>query len=72
MKKFTHIVEKSNISSRYKVDINLSLIIETEDEGEAGYISDSILSSIEKLYDYTILNIEETTEKIEEKKRTII
>ncbi len=31
----------------------------TENEGEAGYISDSILGSIEEQSDYTILNIEE-------------
>ncbi len=69
MKKFTCIVERSNINNKYKVDVSLSLIIETEDEGEAGYISDSILSSIENLYDYTIINIEETIEKIEEKNK---
>lgn len=68
MKKFTIISENSKIN-KFKVSINLTLIINTEDEGEAGYISDSILSSIDNLHNYTILNIEETTEKIEEKSK---
>jgi hypothetical protein len=43
----------------YKVDAQVELIIPAENEGEAGYLSDSILGSIEEQSDYTILNIEE-------------
>jgi hypothetical protein len=65
MKKFTSISENKKNKS-FKVNINLSIIVNTEDEGEAGYISDDIISAIDGLYDYSILNIEETN-IIEEK-----
>lgn len=66
MRKFTKIIEKLENSKFYKTTANIELIIEAENEGEAGYISDSILSSIEESYDYTILNIEETEDRINE------
>lgn len=66
MKKFTKILEKLESSKFYKASANIELIIEAENEGEAGYISDSILSSIEEGYNYTILNIEETEDRIDE------
>lgn len=66
MRKFTKIIEKLENGKFYKTSANIELIIEAENEGEAGYISDSILSSIEDSYDYTILNIEETEDRIDE------
>lgn len=66
MKKFTKIIEKLGNSKFYKASVNIELIIEAENEGEAGYLSDSILSSIKESYDYTILNIEETEDRIDE------
>ena len=59
MKKFTKINE--NVKKTYKVLVELELIIEAENEGEAGYISDSILSGIEKQDSYSINNIELVT-----------
>ena len=67
MKKFTIITENIK-KDRFKVNVNVNLIIETEDEGEAGYIADSIISTIDNLKDYQILNIDQTYEKIDEKK----
>ena len=66
MKKFTKIVENLENSNFYKTSANIELIIKAENEGEAGYLSDSILSSLKESYDYTILNIEETEDRINE------
>ncbi len=65
MKKFSKIIESNN-QNYYKVDAKIQLIVPAENEGEAGYLSDSILSSVEYNYDYTIINIDKTEEKIEE------
>ena len=59
MKKFTKILENQNNERFYEVSVELKLLIKAENEGEAGYLSDSILGSIEEQSDYTILNIEE-------------
>ncbi len=64
MKKFSKIVE-SNGDNHYRVDAYIQLIVPAENEGEAGYLSDSILSSVEHNYDYTINNIEKTDLRIE-------
>ena len=59
MKKFTKILENQDNERLYEVSVELKLLIKAENEGEAGYLSDSILGSIEEQSDYTILNIEE-------------
>jgi len=59
MKKFTKILENQNSEKLYEVSVELKLLIKAENEGEAGYLSDSILGSIEEQSDYTILNIEQ-------------
>jgi hypothetical protein len=59
MKKFTKILENQDNERFYEVSVELKLLIKAENEGEAGYLSDSILGSIEEQSDYTILNIEE-------------
>ena len=66
MKKFTKKLEKIENTKSYKVLVNLELIVDAENEGEAGYKSDSIISSIEKLYNYYILEIEKTDDFIKE------
>jgi len=53
-------------SKNYKIEANLELIVEAENEGEAGYIADSVLGGIEEQFSYNIINIEETTESIKE------
>jgi len=59
MKKFTKILENQNNEKFYEVSVELKLLVKAENEGEAGYLSDSILGSIEEQSDYAILNIEE-------------
>lgn len=71
MKKFTKIVENLENESFYKVEAEVVLIIEAENEGEAGYVADSILASIEDSSNYTINNIGETDERITESKKEI-
>jgi len=71
MKKFTKIVENLENESFYKVEAEVVLIIEAENEGEAGYVADSILASIEDSSNYVINNIGETDERITESKSEI-
>lgn len=66
MKKFSKVLEKLENSKFYKIISEIELIVCADSEGEAGYLSDSILSSIEESYDYTIINIEETEDRINE------
>lgn len=65
MKKFSKILESNGVR-KYKINANLELIIEAEDEGEAGYLADSILGGIKEQFSYNIINIEETNEFISE------
>ena len=71
MKKFTKIVENLENESFYKIEAEVVLIIPAENEGEAGYVADSILASIEDSSNYVIKNIEETDERITESKAEI-
>ena len=66
MKKFTKILEEIENGRFFKVNAEVELIIPADNEGEAGYLSDSILSSIENGADYRIINIDETDERIDE------
>ena len=59
MKKFTKILEEVESERFYKVTAQVELIIPAENEGEAGYMSDSILASIEYGSNYTIDLIDE-------------
>ena len=47
MKKFTKILENQNNEKFYEISVELKLLVKAENEGEAGYLSDSILGSIE-------------------------
>ena len=66
MKKFTKILEELENGKFYKIKAEVELILPCDNEGESGYMSDSILSSLEYCFDYTIINIEETDERIDE------
>jgi hypothetical protein len=66
MKKFTKILEEVENLKSYKIKAEIELIIEADTEGEAGYLGDSILGGIEEQFSYSILNIEETEDKINE------
>jgi hypothetical protein len=66
MKKFSKILENKIYDKYYKVFAEIQLVIPAENEGEAGYISDSSLASVDHIYDYTIKLIEETDDRITE------
>lgn len=65
MKKFTKILEEVENESFYKVDAQVELIIPAENEGEAGYLADSILASIEYGSEYIIDNIDQTEKRVD-------
>ena len=58
MKKFS-IVSEKNQNKSYEVKATITLVIDAESEGDAGYEADSILKSVENGHDFTIENIEE-------------
>lgn len=64
MKKFSKVVENNN-QRFYKVEAKIELIIPAENEGEAGYLADDTLSGTEFTSNYIIMNIEETSERID-------
>ena len=66
MKKFTKVLEELENENFYKVDAQVELIIPADNEGEAGYLADSILASIEYGSEYVIDNIDQTEKRIEE------
>jgi hypothetical protein len=66
-----HGVSKSSIKEVenerfYKVDAQVELIIPAENEGEAGYLADSILASIEYGSEYIIDNIDITEKRVDD------
>ena len=65
MKKFTKILEEVENERFYKVDAQIELIIPAENEGEAGYLADSILASIEYGSEYIIDNIDMTEKRVD-------
>lgn len=62
MKKFSKLVEKLETEKYFKVKAEVDLVIKAENSGEAGYISDSQLGSIEDQIDFRILDISELDE----------
>jgi hypothetical protein len=61
MKKFTKVLESQNNEKYFEVSVELKLLVKAENEGEAGYLSDSILGGIKEQIDFTISNIEEVS-----------
>lgn len=66
MKKFSKVLEEVENLKSYKIKAEIELIVQADTEGEAGYLGDSILGGIEEQFSYSILNIEETEDKINE------
>ena len=62
MKRFSKIYEDSQSDQIFKISADLTLEIKAESEGEAGYLADSILGSIEDHTSFVIKNIEEISE----------
>lgn len=59
MKKFSKIQEDNSNSKFYEVSADIKLVIESDSEGEAGYLSDSILGGIKEEFEFTVNNIKE-------------
>jgi hypothetical protein len=68
MKKFSRLLEEAQNNKFYKIDAEIQLLICASSEGEAGYLGDSILGGIDEQFTYSILNIEETEDRINESK----
>jgi 4a-hydroxytetrahydrobiopterin dehydratase len=64
MIKFTTLLEST--SKSFIVEANISLLITASNEGEAGYMSESIIGGIEELQDYTLINIGEAEDSMNE------
>jgi len=62
MRKFTKIIENKN-EKYYEVSAKIKLLIKCENEGEAGYQSDSILASIDNQIDFSIDDIVEVSDE---------
>jgi hypothetical protein len=71
MNKFSQVLEANNQKRYFKVLAEIELIIEAENEGEAGYTSDSILASVDGQSNFIIKNIGETSKEefIQENKK---
>lgn len=62
MKSFSKVFEESKAEKIYKVTANIEIEVKAENEGEAGYLADSILGSVEENISFSIENIEEIQE----------
>lgn len=63
MKKFTKILENINEQKYFEITAEVKLVVKAENEGEAGYLGDSILGGIEEQSDFIIENISEISEE---------
>lgn len=63
MNKFSRLVEGVESKKYFKVISEINLAIEADNQGEASYVSDLTLSSIEGQSGYSIKSIEETTKE---------
>lgn len=62
MKKFSKILENITQQKYFEILATINLIVEVSSEGEAGYLADSILGSIDEQTDFTIQSISEISE----------
>jgi hypothetical protein len=63
MKRFSILLDSNN-QKEFTVEAKVTLKIKSESSGEVGYLSDSILGSIESIEDFEIINIKERDENI--------
>lgn len=63
MKKFSKVVESNVQMNKFLIDCNLKLLIEAENEGEAGYKADWVLGGIQEGLEFEVINIEKTDEE---------
>lgn len=71
MERFTKLVESIESEKYFKVTAEIELMFKSENEGEAGYLADSDLGSLESQVDFRISDILEVSES-EYKKMMII
>jgi 4a-hydroxytetrahydrobiopterin dehydratase len=62
MKKFTKILENIIDKKYFEITAEVKLVVKAENEGEAGYLGDSILGGIEEQTDFIVQNISEISE----------
>ena len=70
MKIFSKLVESVESEKYFKVSAQIELIFKSENEGEAGYLADSELGSLESQIDFRISDISEVSQD-EYKKLTL-
>lgn len=70
MKRFSKLVESIESEKYFKVSAQIELIFKSENEGEAGYLADSELGSLESQIDFRISDISEVSQD-EYKKLTL-
>ena len=63
MRKFTKILENLSEQKFFEVTAEVKLLVKSENEGEAGYLADSILGGIEEQSDFIVQNISEISEE---------
>lgn len=63
MKKFTNLLLENETKKYFEILATINLIVESCSEGEAGYLADSILGSIEEQSDFIVQNISEISEE---------
>ena len=62
MKRFSKLVESVESEKYFKVVAELELVFKAENEGEAGYLADSELGSLESQIDFRISDISEISQ----------
>ena len=67
MKKVTLITERINSKRYFEISSELKLAVESESEGEAGYLADSLLGSIKEQTEFIVNNIQEIQKEEYEK-----
>ena len=63
MRKFTKILENIAEQKYFEIKAEVTLVVKAENEGEAGYLTDSILGGIEEQTDFIVQNISEISEE---------
>jgi 4a-hydroxytetrahydrobiopterin dehydratase len=63
MKKFRQILENINNQKYFEISAEIKLVVSAENEGESGYLADSILGGVEEQTDFTIQNIAEISKE---------
>ena len=63
MKKFSQILENINNQKYFEITADIKLVVNAENDGEAGYLGDSILGKVEEQSEFMIQNIAEISKE---------